>query len=431
MAQQVSALGAGAYGLSKFMAEGGMAYADGGSVDSQDNISRIVSKLSDQQLQQAAQAAQARGDMDQLEAIQSEMGMRASERRGIAGGVTNEMVQKMAGGGILAFSGDDETNDPVGGQLVLGAPNQAALREWMDAQKAIKEFTPREAMTLKDRDALDKANFDRYQKFAGEDPYAPMAEKFKKFEEDRIKNYEQGKGLAVLQAIPALLRPGSKSRAFGEAAGQIGSGLGALAKADAAEKRALGSMEFNLADAQRKERMGLTKSAIESTTEAQKDQIAADKAKLEALKARAKGATDAGRAFRTTGSGAGGAGKGPKIAEQLAAAEIAYEKNPEDATLKQTVTALRRAMLQTKTTDIGQQKADLARMQILSNENGKVQTAMNKFMFNPKFLEAKDQDAVWKEELQKQRSLFPTPNNALPVNNNSGNNRPPPPPGYE
>jgi hypothetical protein len=79
MAQQIGSIGMGAYGLSKFMADGGMtSYADGGSVDSQDNISRIASKLSDQQLQQAAQAAQARGDMDQLEAIQSEMGMRLS-----------------------------------------------------------------------------------------------------------------------------------------------------------------------------------------------------------------------------------------------------------------------------------------------------------------------------------------------------------------
>jgi hypothetical protein len=427
MAQNLAAAGTAAYGLSKFMAEGGMAYADGGSVDSQDNVSRIVSKLSDEQLQQAAQAAQARGDTDQLEAIQSEMAMRASERNGLASAVTPDMANQMtaangglmgsyAGGGVVAFDDGGVTEES---RDVVGIPNQAALKEWMDAQKAIKEFTPREAMTLKDRDMLDKANFERFQKFAGEDPYAPMAEKFKKFEEDRVKNYEQGKGLAALQAIPALLRPGSKSRAFGEAAGQIGSGLSALAKADAAEKRALSSMEFNLADAQRKERMGLTKSAIESTTEAQKDQIAADKAKLEALKARAKGATDAGRAFRTTGSG--GAGKGPKIAEQLAAAEVAYEKNPTDETLKQ-VTALRRAVDRTRTTDVGTQKAALAREAILSGENAKVQAAMNKFMYNPKFLEADAKgtaDIVWKEELEKQRSLFSAPGDN--VNKNSSN----------
>jgi hypothetical protein len=86
----------GLYGLSKFMADGGMAYADGGSVDSKDNVERIVSQLSDQQLQQSAQAAQARGDRDQLEAIQSEMAMRASERNGLASAVTPQMADQMA-----------------------------------------------------------------------------------------------------------------------------------------------------------------------------------------------------------------------------------------------------------------------------------------------------------------------------------------------
>lgn len=428
LAQQVGSIGMGAYGLSKFMAEGGMAYADGGSVDAPDNVQRIVSKLSDQQLQQAAQAAQARGDMDQLEAIQSEMAMRASERRGIAAGITPQMADRMAGGGVVAFAGDEEENDPIGGQLVLGAPNKEALQEWLEAQKAIKEFKPRKAMTTEERDALDKANFERFQKFGGEDPYAPMAKRLEGYEADRAKSLEEGKGLAALQAIPAMLQ-GRGIRGIAGGVGALGGNLAQVAKADAAEKRALGSMQFNLADAQRKERMGLTKDAIASTTEAQKDQIAADKAQLEALKARAKGATDAGRAFRTTGTGgAGGAGKGPKLAEQLAAAEIEHETNPTDATLKK-VTALRRAMLQTKTTDVGSQKAELARMQVLSNENAKVQAAMNKFQFNPKFLEAKDPDAVWKEELARQRAMFPSPN-ALPVNRNSGNNTPPPPPGY-
>lgn len=432
-AQTLGATGMGLYGLSKFMAEGGMAYADGGSVDAPDNVERIVSKLSDQQLQQAAQAAQARGDMDQLEAIQSEMAMRASERRGIAAGITPQMADRMAGGGVVAFDEGGETSvDPVE-RAIYSPGNQKAYdlaaQRYLESDEALAKFKPREAMTLEERDALDKANFERYRKFAGEDPYAPMAERLKGYEADRLKSLEEGKGLAALQAIPAILKGGNAIRGLGAGIGEFGGNLGALAKADAAEKRALGSMQFNLADAQRKERMGLTKDAIQATVEAQKDQIAADKAKLDALKARNTGAAAAARAFRPVSSGgAGGAGKGPKIAEQLAAAEIEHETNPTDATLKK-VTALRRAMLQTKTTDVGSQKAELARMQVLSNENAKVQAAMNKFQFNPKFLEAKDPDAVWKEELARQRAMFPSPN-ALPVNRNSGNNMPPPPEGY-
>ncbi len=428
-AQQIGALGMGAYGLSKFMAEGGMAYADGGSVDSADNVERIVSRLSDQQLQQAMQAAQARGDADQLEAIQSEMAMRASERRGVAAGITPQMADRMAGGGIVAFAGDEEENDPIGGQLVLGAPNKEALREWMEAQKAIKEFKPRAAMTPAQRDAMDKANYERYQKFAGEDPYAPMAERLKGYEADRTKSLEESKGLAALQAIPAMLQ-GRGIRGIASGVGALGGNLAQVAKSDAAEKRALGSMQFNLADAQRKERMGLTKSAIEATSEAQKDQIAADKAALEALKARSKGATDAGRAFRTTGAGGAGAPKPLKLAEQLAAAEVEHETNPSDATLKK-VTGLRRAMDRSRTTDVGTQKAALARESILARETEGVRNAMSEFMYSPKFLTAdaqgKGQEA-FDAELERQRSLKPALN--TPVNRNSGNNTPPPPPGF-
>jgi hypothetical protein len=119
VAGQVAGLGVGALGLSKFMAEGGMAYADGGSVDAPDNVERIVSKLSDAQLQQAMKAAQARGDMDQLEAIQDELAMRASERNGMAGAF-NQLPQQTqetftaANGGIVAFSEGGYFQDPMG-----------------------------------------------------------------------------------------------------------------------------------------------------------------------------------------------------------------------------------------------------------------------------------------------------------------------------
>jgi hypothetical protein len=120
VAGQVAGLGVGALGLSKFMAEGGLAYADGGSVDAPDNVERIVSKLSDAQLQQAMKAAQARGDTDQLEAIQNELAMRASERNGMAGAFnqlpqgTQDQMFTAANGGIVAFSEGGYFQDPMG-----------------------------------------------------------------------------------------------------------------------------------------------------------------------------------------------------------------------------------------------------------------------------------------------------------------------------
>jgi hypothetical protein len=431
--QQLGALGAGVYGLSKFMAEGGMAYADGGSVDSPGNVASIVKSLSPEQLEQALEAAQARGDIDQVEAIQTEMAMRASLSNGIAGAVTPQMADDMttqyaAKGGILAFQdrgvvdSDAAADDEDEKQSNVGAVNPSLLQQYYAANKALAAFKPTPAMTEAERAAFEQKEFDRRLKFAGEDPYAPMAEKFKQFEADRTKNYDRGLGLAALQAIPKILKGGSAIRGLGEGAGAFGEGVSQLDKADAAEKRALASMDFNLKDAQRKERMGLTKDAMASFTDAQKDKIAADKARLEALKAAVRSTTDAGRAFRAPAAGKPGAG--PKLAEQLAEAEIAHETNPTDASLKK-VTALRRAVLQTKTTDVGATRAELARMQVLSGENKAVQAAMNKFQFNPVYLDALNESPakaaeVYQAELDKQRKLFPAaPSAGGDVNKNS------------
>ena len=109
---QIAGLGTGMLGLSRFMAEGGAVndYADGGSVDSQQNVANIVRQLSNDQLKQALQAAQARADMDQIEAIQREMAERASMSKGLASipmdyeAMMPDENVGMANGGIVAFA---------------------------------------------------------------------------------------------------------------------------------------------------------------------------------------------------------------------------------------------------------------------------------------------------------------------------------------
>ena len=135
MTGQIAGLGTGLYGLSKFMAEGGSvnSYADGGSVDSQQNVANIVRQLSNEQLKQALQAAQARADMDQIEAIQREMAERASMSKGLASvpmdyeAMMPDESVGMANGGIVAFAGPEEDNnfslvtDPQFGGSSVGA----------------------------------------------------------------------------------------------------------------------------------------------------------------------------------------------------------------------------------------------------------------------------------------------------------------------
>ena len=107
---QLAGLGMGAYGISQLMrADGGMVhdYAEGG-VTSNQNVEGILSRLSDEQLQQAKQGALARRDVEQANMIDAEMAMRASARNGIGAGIppefADQMEESMATGGIVAFA---------------------------------------------------------------------------------------------------------------------------------------------------------------------------------------------------------------------------------------------------------------------------------------------------------------------------------------
>lgn len=132
MLGQLGGIGMGLYGLGQMGArfnEGGQVdgYAEGGGVDDPDNVAKIVGGLSDAQLAQAKQAAQARGDFEQLQAITVEEGMRASERSGLAGAFNQlpyeRQEEMMAGGGVVAFS-----NGGVSPEFDVGDPTAEGVR---------------------------------------------------------------------------------------------------------------------------------------------------------------------------------------------------------------------------------------------------------------------------------------------------------------
>jgi len=134
---QAAGLGMGAYGLSqmgmKFADGGAVGYAGGGGVDAPDNVASIVSKLTDEQLTQAEQAAKARGDVEQLDAIQKERAMRASERGGMAGAFNSlpqdQQEQMMAGGGMaVAFKKGGDEGEETYYQDPMGTPSAASGR---------------------------------------------------------------------------------------------------------------------------------------------------------------------------------------------------------------------------------------------------------------------------------------------------------------
>jgi len=154
-------------------------------------------------------------------------------------------------------------------------------------------------------------------------------------------------------------------------------------------------MDFNLKDAQRKERMGLTKEAMISVTDAQKDRIAADKAKLEALKAAVRSSTDAGRAFRAPAAGKPGAG--PKLAEINYANILANLKatsqpkegeSPEAFNTRLSREASELAVAQSKISDAGPNRTGAQQDALTATQNRKVIDRM----------------AVWETGLEKRKA---------------------------
>jgi hypothetical protein len=390
--QSVGALGMGAYGASKLFGskEGGLmkSYA-GGGVTSQQNVDGILDKLSDQQLAQARKTVLARRDIEQAQMIDTEMAQRASIRGGL-GGAFNQIPQRRqetmmaANGGIVAFAGDEDENDEETGQLVSdllasSEGNPAAYKQitsmfpQLMANVASAKYKPMTDTAYNDvivarRKALEEG--------AGPSPYADYESKLAGMETEDAKGLEQAKGLAALAAIPEILEGNNAVRGIGRASGKFAGMYGQALQADKAQKRSMMSMRLNLADAQRKERMGLTRDSISAADQARKDHDAAQQFGIKKAQALASIAGRYGQATKPVG-GAGGP-KPPKINERLADAEEAFETDPSDANRKR-VTALRRAVAQTKLTDYGPTRAGLAGESIDAPVDRDALAALNKF----------------------------------------------------
>jgi len=393
--QTVGALGMGAYGASKLFGskEGGLmqSYAAGG-VTSQQSVESILDKLSDQQLQQAKEAALNRRDVEQANMIDAEMAQRASVRNGL-GGAFNQIPEQqqeemMAGGGIVAFQSrglveGEEENDARTGQLVseLMASSEGNPAAYEKITSMFPQFmaninnaryTPMTDTAYNDAITKRRAALEAG---AGPSPYADYENKLKGMETEDAKGLEQGKGLAALAAIPAMLEGNNAVRGIGGAGGAFAGAYGQALQADKAQKRSLMNMRINLADSQRKERMGLTRDSISAADQARKDHDAAQQFGITKAKAMASIAGN----FATATKPVGGGGPKPlKINEQLAEAEVAFETDPSEANRKRVV-ALRRAVGQTKLTDYGPTRAGLAGEAIDAPTDRAALAALNEF----------------------------------------------------
>lgn len=276
---------------------------------------------------------------------------------GLAGMYTPE--EDYAEGGIVAFDGggltlppgtpyDEDETGVYAEDSKDGTGNAGAQSDFnaylMERLKAMEGFSPKE-MSEEDQDRLFKKFYEREEKMAGPDIYAAEIARGKDDESDRAKRRNTGEGMALLTAAGKILKGRSLAEGASEALPAYAGAMSEVDRADQAARSANAKMQFALKDAQRKERMGNVRAATASMENARKFQQDANKALFDKERALADLAAKGAVANRPrAGAGAGG----PKLAEQLAAAELEYAKNPTKEN-RAAVEALTRAAAKTRT----------------------------------------------------------------------------------
>lgn len=204
---------------------------------------------------------------------------------------------------LLAESGVAESarDDTTEGNPAM---RDEAFENYLESRALIKgmkdeEFTPEEARKYR------QDYFDFAQKNAGPNIYEPANKKLAEREEARGKNARQGQGLALLAAAGAILEGNTLARGASKAFPVLAKELGEVQRADIAEQRSIEQMQFALADAQRKERMGDIRGAQAAMETARKSKADANRYNLN--KAVALGTLDAKalQSLRPAGKGAG------------------------------------------------------------------------------------------------------------------------------
>jgi hypothetical protein len=400
--QTASALGLGAYGAKQLgmFADGGevQGYAPGGvvgrdSVTSEDSVRAYMSKLSVEQLQNIIRSSSNQMEVRLANQILNERisATPALPQNSISAMASDQMVDNimpteasMARGGIVSFQDAGAVIDP-------DAENARALPGYdypgnegqynyfgNQARKKINEYgqlQAPEALTDRELEVLDAKSLARVTKLAGPSPYNDIRTQIASLGTQGDQDLQQGKGLAALAAIPAILQPGGSIRGIGAGAAAFSQNYAPVVKANSELKRSMAGMNMNLANAERSERLGLTKDAMSYTEAAQKYKADAFKAKKDLIKGEAelnlRGAT-AFRPIRAVG-GAGGAGKLPQVdravfdmQQKLADIKAANPNWAEDPKTKATVDTIETKIAQglsviaaNKTSDTGPTRADI------------------------------------------------------------------------
>jgi len=336
-------------------------------------------------------------------------------------------------GGIMDVARHADPDGPDGSvtNSAIYSPGDAALYKQfgdklLQSATDISNFRPTPALTPEQQAMAEQAAYQKYSNLAGPSPYAGMRHDISGLMEDNASNAKLAFANAMFQGAGKMVEGNNFARAAGSSIAGAGQAYTQGMQAVNQEKRALASMNINLSDAERKEKLGLTKDAISDVQQAQKNAGDVDKLRLQALKDQGeiygKGAT-AFKPQRPTGSGS----SGPKLNE------IAFLANYEN--LKQTMKpnegesltafdariksiAANSTLNLAHTSDVGANRQTIALQTTLANENNKVQDGMKGFEYTPAYMEAQaagdtaKAQSLWNARVNELRAIHGGPGTA-------------------
>lgn len=323
---------------------------------------------------------------------------------GLAGMYSPE--EDYAAGGIVAFSLGGEAEDDYQGETSdtgysdsqgrstdaegnlledadvdtgTGGQRAQASRNVQQSRAALMGMQD-EGLTQEDFNRIRQDSLNFSQKNAGPNIYDPANKRLKEREDARSKNTSQGEGLALLAAAGAILEGNTLARGASKAFPVFAQQMGEVKRADLAEQRSIESMQFSLADAQRKERMGDIRGAQAAAETARKEKNDANKFKLEKAKALTKLDADVYKAANRPDKGAGAQ---PTPFNVLFNAKQALAEDPKNPKLQAAVRNAEQSVAATKTSfstgEMGSLRADMAALPVQANIDSKVNEGLQKF----------------------------------------------------
>ena len=241
---------------------------------------------------------------------------------GLAGMYTPE--EDYAAGGIVAFNGEDDSvvrdpdatefvSDPNSGSSMyrrqsdavdtdpelfanqmadeVGTGKQVKSSDNTDDVRQMIKNAQRGTSTQADDNAALTQYMQQIDRYGGPNIYDPANKRLTEREAARAKSSSRGQGLALLAAAGAILEGNTLARGASKAFPVFAKEMGEVQRADISEQRSIEGMQFALADAQRKERMGDIRGALAARETARKEKN--DAAEFELKKAVALGTLDA------------------------------------------------------------------------------------------------------------------------------------------